>query len=126
MNQSKWLFGLGLLGASGVIFGAFGAHALREVLSPQALQSYQTGVNYQFYHSLALGLCLVLQGQGWGPLVWAKRLFLLGILLFSGSIYLLACRDLLGIGAWQPILGPLTPLGGLAFVAAWLALALRR
>ncbi|RMG34294.1 MAG: DUF423 domain-containing protein [Gammaproteobacteria bacterium] len=110
-----------LLGAIGgffaVAFGAFGAHALREILSPGLLEVFRTGVHYQATHSLALlavGLlirdedCLSYRVAGWG--------FSLGILLFSGSLYVMAIVD-------APWLGAITPFGGAAFLVGWSALA---
>lgn len=106
-----------------VAFGALGAHALREMLDPKALTSFETGVRYQFYHALALFITSFAYGQRPEPLFrWAGRLFIAGIFCFSGSIYLLSTRELFGAGqlSW---LGPVTPLGGLLFLAAWLLLA---
>lgn len=104
-------------GMLAVILGAFGAHGLRDKLSPELLSAYQTGVQYHFYHTLALLAVALLLGKY--PLsVWLKTsggLLLAGILLFSGSLYLLA----LGGPRW---LGPITPLGGLCFIIAWACL----
>ncbi|MCB9285415.1 MAG: DUF423 domain-containing protein [Lewinellaceae bacterium] len=105
-----------------VAFGALGAHALREVLDPKALASFETGVRYQFYHALALFIAGFAYGQRPEPLFrWAGRLFIAGTICFSGSIYLLSTRELFGTGqlSW---LGPVTPLGGLLFLSAWLSL----
>jgi len=104
-------------GLLGVAFGAFGAHALRARLSPEMLAVYHTGVEYQFYHAFALlavgVLCLVRPAPGLGIAGW---LFVAGTLLFSGSLYLLALTG-------TRILGAITPLGGAAFLAAWLLVA---
>jgi len=112
-----------LLGLSAVLLGAFGAHGLKGVLTPEQLGSFETGVRYQVYHALAL-----LGVAAWSPanVKLVKVIFtcfLAGTLLFSGSIYLLACRDLLGAVklAW---LGPITPLGGLLLVTGWAAMAI--
>jgi len=104
----------------GVILGAFGAHALESRLSPDRLATFETGVRYQMYHALALLLVAILAAflkeqrfiriAGW--------LFVIGILLFSGSIYLLACRELIGLTTWR-WLGPLTPIGGTCLIIAW-------
>lgn len=102
-----------------VILGAFGAHALKAKLSVDMLSAYETGVSYQMYHSLALlltGLLLMQFGQS-AYLSWAGRFFLLGIFLFSGSLYLLALTDM----RW---LGPVTPVGGLCFIIGWGLLAM--
>jgi uncharacterized membrane protein YgdD (TMEM256/DUF423 family) len=102
-----------------VAAGAFGAHLLRGYLSPDMLAVWQTGVQYQAWHALALlAVGLYLQGRAGARWVqWSGLLFAAGILLFSGSLYLLA---LTGVRAW----GAVTPLGGAAFLAGWLLLAL--
>lgn len=105
-------------GASGVALGAFGAHALKRVLTESQLQIWQTAVHYQFIHVLALLLCAILYRQ-WGASAALQSTviaFSIGIICFSGSLYWLA----LGGPKW---LGPITPLGGLAFILGWLALA---
>ncbi len=101
-----------------VVLGAFGAHGLRGRLSQERLTSFETGVRYQFYHGLALLLVGVLQATGAtsGWVTAAGWLFLGGVVLFSGSIYGLT----FGGPRW---LGPVTPLGGLAFILGWLLLA---
>lgn len=107
-----------------VALGALGAHALKSALEPERLISFETGVRYQFYHAVALFIASFAYGARPAPLIkWAGRLFIAGIFCFSGSIYLLANREGLGIGNWS-FLGPITPLGGLLFMAGWLFLAL--
>ncbi len=103
-----------LSGLFAVVFGAFGAHALKARLSAESLAAFQTGVHYQMFHALALLLTgiLLLQFRDSASLDWAARLFFAGIVLFSGSIYLLTLTDM----RWP---GPITPLGGLCFIAAW-------
>lgn len=121
----KTLFIASLFGALGVILGAFGAHSLKSVLSPIQLSGYETGIAYHFYHTLAMigtGVLLSINSNKW--LKSAAILFLLGILLFSGSLYLLGCRELLGIDAWRSVLGPITPIGGLCFILAWITMAI--
>jgi uncharacterized membrane protein YgdD (TMEM256/DUF423 family) len=99
-----------------VILGAFAAHALKGSLSEHSLGVFQTGVQYQFYHSLALLLLAVIYRQSPQPmLLWSAGFMLAGILLFSGSLYLLALTQ-------QKWFGPVTPLGGLCFIVAWLLL----
>lgn len=102
-----------------VMAGAFGAHGLRALVSARGLEVFQTAVTYQVYHSLALLVCALLLGFGcrrrW--LQVAAGFFLAGILLFSGSLYLLVLTDL-------PGLGPVTPLGGVCFMVGWLVLAI--
>jgi uncharacterized membrane protein YgdD (TMEM256/DUF423 family) len=103
-----------------VAAGAFGAHALRERLSTSLLDTFQTGATYQMYHALALvgvGILLArfsVDGSPW--LSAAGWLFVAGSILFSGSLYLLALTDTRWLGA-------VTPLGGVAFLLGWLALA---
>jgi uncharacterized membrane protein YgdD (TMEM256/DUF423 family) len=102
-----------------VALGALGAHALKSVLSPESLASFETGVRYQFYHALALFIASFAYAQRPGAAVrWAGRLFIAGVFCFSFSIYLLAGRVPLGIESWT-WLGPITPLGGLLFMAGW-------
>ena len=110
------------LGALAVILGAFGAHGLKGRLSADALLSFETGVRYQFIHVLAMLAAVWLYDRtGVSLPLAAGWLFAAGILLFSGSIYLLATRSLLGIESWR-WLGPVTPLGGLCFIAGWVVL----
>lgn len=105
-------------GFTGVALGAFAAHGLKARLSAEYLAVFQTGVHYQLVHALALfGVALLLQRLPSGLLQAAGSLFTLGILLFSGSLYLLT---LSGTGK----LGMITPLGGLAFLGGWLCLGL--
>jgi uncharacterized membrane protein YgdD (TMEM256/DUF423 family) len=103
-----------------VLFGAFGAHGLRDLVSADSLNSWRTGVDYQFYHGFAL-LFLSLAGK-YLPArkrLWIKRAWLVGILLFCGSIYLLALREPLDIQWVASIAGPITPVGGLCFMIGW-------
>ncbi len=105
----------GFSGFTGVAFGAFAAHALRGRVAEPLLAVFQTGVQYQFWHTAALiGVALLLlRWPRSGAFKLAGALFSLGILLFSGSLYALA---LTGIGQ----LGVITPIGGLSFLAGWL------
>ena len=107
----------GLSGAASVLLGAFAAHGLRARLSEQHLAVFQTAVHYQQWHSLALllvGLWLLRQSSLYLRL--ASAAWLLGMLLFSGSLYALVL--------WGWPVGLLTPLGGLCLVAGWLAVSL--
>jgi uncharacterized membrane protein YgdD (TMEM256/DUF423 family) len=103
----------------GVGLGAFGAHALKAVLSAEMLAVYQTGISYQMWHSLGLLLIGLLQHQYPGSklIPWAGWLMFFGILLFSGSLYLLVILDI-------PKLGMITPIGGVCFLLAWLLVCL--
>ena len=100
-----------------VILGAFGAHGLKSRLTEEMLAVYQTGVQYHFYHSLGLILIGVIAWQMPGSiwLKWSAWIMLAGIILFSGSLYTLALTNL----RW---LGMITPIGGTAFIIAWLLL----
>ena len=112
-----WLVVAALNGLLAVAAGAFGAHALQSRLDAQALQVFETGARYQLYHALAIGLAAsAMRGQAAVPAQIAATLFLAGIVLFSGSLYLLA---LTGARA----LGIVTPFGGICFLLGWAALA---
>ncbi len=100
------------MAALAVILGAFGAHALKTKLSTDNLQIFETAVRYQMYHSFALILVFILRDKLNPTLLnYSGAFFVAGIVLFSGSIYLLACREILGIEGWKNILGPITPIG---------------
>jgi uncharacterized membrane protein YgdD (TMEM256/DUF423 family) len=108
-----------IIGAASVMLGAFGAHALKEKLSPENLQIFETAVRYQFYHAFALLATGILYKEFPGKLLqWAGSLFIAGIILFSGSLYLLT-----GIQGMRWI-GAITPIGGLCFITGWILLAL--
>ncbi len=119
-------------GLLSVILGAFGAHGLKKVVSPEMLTAYQTGVQYQFIHTLALlALAILMLTTGVKPTVtaikikntlkWSANLMIAGIVLFSGSLYTMTFMSVAGgFPAW---LGPITPIGGLTFIMAWILLA---
>lgn len=117
MNRTFWMLGC-LFAFAAVAAGAFGAHALRARLSPEMLAVWETGARYQMYHALALLAVAMAAGRwpggGWTLAGW---LFTAGIVVFSGSLYLLAFSGVRWLGA-------ITPLGGLCFLAGWIALAL--
>ena len=116
--QKGILFAASLAGLLAVIFGAFGAHALRAMLSPGQLSIWEKGVQYQMYHALALFACAVyLRTHASSLLSKAAICFVAGILCFSGSLYLLATSEITGIST--SIIGPVTPIGGLFFIAGW-------
>jgi uncharacterized membrane protein YgdD (TMEM256/DUF423 family) len=108
-----------IFGGLGVALGAMGAHALKDRLTSDALSTYETAARYQMYHALAL-LAVAYAAARWPdsnlPTI-AGWLFLAGIAVFSGSLYLLSLTDVRWLGA-------ITPLGGAAFIAGWLCLAL--
>jgi uncharacterized membrane protein YgdD (TMEM256/DUF423 family) len=114
----RFFFAAGAVaGLIGVALGAFGAHALRERLTPDLLAIFETGVRYHFYHALAL-LAAAYAAARWpeGNAGLAGWLFIAGIVLFSGSLYVLALTGIRWLGA-------ITPLGGVAFIAGWTLLA---
>ena len=107
----------GLLLALATVLGAFGAHALKGQLAPDRLQVYETAVRYHFFHALGLlGVGLTLRFVDTGPVRWAALLIIVGVVLFSGSLYALT------FGAPRPV-GIVTPFGGLALIAGWMAYA---
>lgn len=118
MNYARLWLSLGAVyGFLGVVLGAFGAHALRQRLSPEMLQVWHVGVEYQFYHALALlalGLLMLLRPAPGQTLAGIG--FALGILLFSGSLYALSLSGV-------RVLGAITPIGGLLFLLGWVSLA---
>lgn len=124
----KQFITIGVLGAIAVALGALGAHALKGklqtgLITPDLLNGFDTGVKYHMYHTLAMLVIVVLKMK-WDNkfLNWAYTLFFIGIILFSGSLYFLCTRHLLG-AEWLKSLGPITPIGGLFFIAGWLSLA---
>ncbi len=111
-----------IFGILAVSLGAFGAHKLKELLSSPSLTVYQTGITYHFYHTLALlGLGIWAKTQ-MKPSAWIGRaaiFFTLGILLFSGSLYFIALKEISHLGHLMPMIGPITPIGGLCFIIGW-------
>lgn len=106
-----------------VALGAFGAHGLKPLLTPSLLATFETAVRYQFYHSLALVLLVVLYQQRPNKqLLRAAYFFIAGIVLFSGSLYGLTLSSI-GAEPWR-WLGPVTPLGGVSFMIGWVFLFL--
>ena len=107
-----------IFGIIAVIFGAFGAHALKAQLSATALENWKTAVNYQFVHALALLLLATLPTTRFIRL--SAWFFTLGIVCFSGSLYLLSIKEILNINT--AFVGPITPIGGLFFIIGWVCL----
>ena len=105
---------------SAVILGAFGAHALKEVLSESQISSFQTGVRYQFFHGLAILILSLNSKQFTGRLSNIIKIMSAGIILFSFSIYLLNIQDLIGFS--MSYIGPITPIGGLLLITSWIGL----
>ena len=103
-------------GLLAVILGAFGAHVLKGIISPEMLETYKTGVQYQFYHTFALLAAGILMNFNQSKaLDWSAYLFMIGMILFSGSLYVLAISGV-------KILGIITPFGGITWIAAWILL----
>lgn len=119
---NRFLLIAALFGATGVMLGAFGAHGLRDLVTPERMVTYQTAVTYQMWHALALlGVSFVGASEAGDPkaIHWLRICafaLTLGTLIFSGSLYLLVLLDL-------PVLGAITPLGGVALIIGWLSLA---
>jgi len=117
MESGKVIKIAALSGALSVMIGAFGAHGLEALLIENGrLDTFETAVQYQFYHSLALLLVgLLMQNNLSKYLTWTASLFVLGILVFSGSLYVLSISN-------YTLLGAITPIGGLSFILGWLTL----
>lgn len=110
-------------GAICVILGAFGAHALVEKIPESSLSSYKTGNTYHFCHSILLLIIgLITKTRNTVIMRYAGIFCMAGILFFSGSLYILSCRTILGISS-TGILGPMTPIGGVFFVISWSLIA---
>ena len=108
------------MGAIAIILGAFGAHGLKAVLDKNQLTTFETGVRYQMYHALFLlfvGTTGLISAKAKKTILW---LTVIGVFFFSGSIYLLATASVSGINA--KIIGPITPVGGLLLILAWMVL----
>ena len=112
-----------LIAAIGVIMGAFGAHALKSRIPPDALDTFKTGVLYLFIHALACILLAVLPKNQAGDrmLKFSGVMFMLGVILFSGSLFLLSTRSITGIESTA--IGIVTPFGGMCFITGWFSLA---
>ena len=121
MHKAFLILGTILAGLS-VVLGAFGAHGLKQLVAQETVASYQTGVQYQMYHALALLLVAVLYERFANNFVhYAGIFFLGGILLFSGSLYLIASLKAMNKEVTAGI-GIITPIGGLLFIAGWVLL----
>ena len=120
--QKGFLKAGAFFGALSVILGAFAAHSLKEKISSDALAIFETAVRYQFYHAFALLIAGILYARfPYKCMLWAGRLFIAGILLFSGSLYLLTWLKAAGNTnlIWA---GIITPFGGAAFIAGWICM----
>ena len=119
MNKTLWLRLIAISGALSIMFGAFGAHGLEDRLSASYLDTFNTAVRYQILHSLALLgiICLPDHLVKLRTLHWVAISFTVGVLLFSGSLYLLVLFDI-------PSLGMITPIGGASWILGWVLLLL--
>ena len=120
MTQQVFIITGALFGMLAIIFGAFGAHALKKMLSEDQLKSFETGVKYQMYHAIVLLVLGFNKEFSTSAMYWC---FTIGIVLFSFSIYGLILSD--AKGKKLKFLGPITPIGGLLFVIGWLLIVLR-
>lgn len=123
MHRKVLLWGL-LLAALSVMLGAFGAHALKDLVPGEKVAIFETGVRYQFLHALALILLSIylqinpnIASQNKG-LSWVARFFIIGVFCFSGSLYLLTFQPLCSY-PYAKLVGPITPIGGLFFMLGW-------
>lgn len=122
--QKLFLLSAGIFGAVGVILGAIGSHWLKDRLNYWELNSFDTGVRYQLFHTLTLlALVLLMEKLNYPLLTWSGCAFIAGIFLFSGSIYLLSIKNLFHIYGSQ-FLGPITPIGGLLLIIGWVLIAI--
>ena len=125
MHRNLYIWGLIFILFS-ILLGAFGAHALKSLITTDRLVTFETGVRYQFMHGV--GLIMLAQYANNHSTVasikkgiaWASNFFILGVFCFSGSLYLLALQAILKF-EWVPILGPITPIGGLFFMLGWIS-----
>lgn len=117
MTQQIVLLSATIFGALSIIFGAFGAHALKKKLTLEQLTSFETGVKYQMYHAIVLLVVGFNFNQNIGN---ASLLFIIGTILFSFSIYGLVLSD--AFGKKMKLLGPVTPIGGLCLLIGWVLL----
>lgn len=120
MKNNATTFGA-VFGLLAVILGAMGAHALKSELSIDQLESFQTGVRYQIYHAIMLFIIANRNNANSKLLNTVSTLFIIGIILFSFSIYLLSTRSITGIEGLS-VLGPITPIGGLFLISGWIVL----
>lgn len=122
MNK-KIIITAAAFGFLAVIFGAFGAHSLEKLVNSNQLETWQTGVQYHFYHTFAI-LFLSTFSRARNKIInFSFYCFVLGILFFSGSLYLITLKDVLGFTSLS-VLGPITPIGGVFFILGWLSLFL--
>ena len=122
MNKIWIILGSSLI-VLAIVLGAFGAHALKDVLDSNQLASFETGVRYQVYHGLSMLILGLNANKFTFSLTWTMRLMLAGVLLFSGSIYFLSLQDMLNVKL--SFLGPVTPIGGVLMISSWVLFIVR-
>lgn len=115
-KAERWIMTGAVSAALAIGAGAFGAHGLRSRLDPRSLEIFETGAHYQLIHALALVLVGVLVAAGWHRAARAGVGFLVGTIVFSGSLYALAISGV-------KVLGAITPIGGVGFIVGWIMLA---
>lgn len=124
--EKKWIVSGLILIITGIILGAFGAHALKVVIfDPEKLIAYETGVRYQIYNGILFMIVPFLINSLKIKSNWLFGLLISGVCLFSVSIYLLTIRELIGLESLKSFLGPLTPFGGLLMIIGWSILTFR-
>jgi uncharacterized membrane protein YgdD (TMEM256/DUF423 family) len=122
--SKSFLITAAALGAISVMLGAFGAHGLKGRMNAETFEVFETAIRYQFYHVFALlAVGVIAKYAPGGFLAWSGRCFIAGIILFSGSLYLLAYLKMQGIEHMNWI-GVFTPIGGLCFISGWILLAI--
>jgi uncharacterized membrane protein YgdD (TMEM256/DUF423 family) len=110
------------LASLSVILGAFGAHALTDFVSPEDLNSAKTGINYQMFHSIAIFIAgMIYRHYPNKKILWASYFFVIGIILFSGSLYAIVLMKAADVPI-NSVIAMLTPLGGISFVVGWLCI----
>lgn len=118
-QKQKNLFLTGaILIALGIILGAFGAHGLKKIVDAEKINTFEVGVRYQIYHGLAFMLFGIISSNVSFSFKLIQRFMLIGVVFFSGSIYLLVIQEPLGLNI-SKILGPITPIGGLLLIISW-------
>jgi uncharacterized membrane protein YgdD (TMEM256/DUF423 family) len=121
-SRGQWII-IAILGTIAVSLGAFGAHALKDALSPTQIETFKTASLYHFVHLIAMCIVSILWSLSDKKNVMSLSFYLfgIGIIFFSGSLYVLSTRHLIGGDVWN-FVGPITPIGGLCFILAWLNL----
>ncbi len=114
-----------LIGALSVALGAFAAHGLKQVATPDTVAIFETGVRYQFYHTFALlAVAILFEKYPTKLLQWAGNCFQIGIVLFSGSLYILTALKVADSSKAQLLTAVFTPFGGLFFIAGWILMVM--